>query len=104
MKWAKNTGESVEKLVAKWYSKTANAKSRAIGKPCMALMKLSTKNGEDVLADACEYANLHGLTTPSDIAIITARNDADGLDELPSVNVAHQNIRGADYFGGHHEA
>ncbi len=105
LKWAKNTGEAVEKLVAKWYSKTANAKSRAIGKRCMALMKLSTKNGEDVLADACEYANLHGLTTPSDIAlIINVRNDADGFDALPSRKVAHKNIRGAGYFGGHHEA
>lgn len=104
LEWARNTGEAVEKLVSNWYSKTANSKSRVIGKRCKALMKLSTKNGKEVLSEACEYGNLHGLTTPNDIAlIINARNDIDSFDDLPSINMAHQNIRGADYFGGHHE-
>jgi hypothetical protein len=88
-----------------WYGKTANSKSRVIGKRCHALMQICNKNGASVLAEACEYAELHGMSSPSDISlIISANKHEDGFDNLPAFNIAHQNVRGAEYFGGHHEA
>jgi len=103
--WARKTGSAVEKLVLGWYGKTANSKSRVIGKRCHALMQICNKNGASVLAEACEYAELHGMSSPSDISlIISANKHEDGFDNLPVFNIAHQNVRGAEYFGGHHEA
>lgn len=105
LSWARKSGNSVEKIVSGWYEKTANPKSRAIGKRCQALRKLSDKHGIDVLNDACEYANLHGMSTPADISlIISAYNHSEGFDSLPMFNLAHQNVRGAEYYGGRHEA
>jgi hypothetical protein len=58
-----------------------------------------------VLNDACEYADLHGMSTPSDISlIISAQYHEEGFESLPKFNPAHQNVRGAEYFGGRHEA
>lgn len=103
--WARKTGTAVESIVAGWYDKTANPASRAIGKRCHVLMQLCDKNGASVLAEACEYAELHGMSTPSDIGlIISAHKHEDGFDNLPVYNIAHQNVRGAEYYGGHHEA
>jgi transposase len=103
--WASTVGSAVKEMVASWYTNISNPQSRAIGKRCLALKKLHEKFGKDVLVEACEYASLHGMTSPSDInLIISAKNHEDGFKNLPSFKIAHQNVRGAQYFGGHHEA
>jgi transposase len=103
--WAKNVGLSVETIVAGWYDKLGNSTSRVLGKRCTALKKLSDKHGMQVLNDACEYADLHGMSAPSDISlIISAQYHEEGFESLPKFNPAHQNVRGAEYFGGRHEA
>jgi transposase len=105
LSWARETGEAVVKIVTGWYAKTANPKSRAIGKRCTALKKFCDKHGAKVLCEACQYADLHGMSSPSDISlIISAHNHKEGFESLPVFNPAHQNVRGAEYFGGRHEA
>lgn len=106
LEWARKTGIAVEKITEGWYAKTTNPKSRVMAKRCHALMKLKDKHGENVLSQACEYADSHGMSTPADISmIISAQQHQNGFDNLPMNNSAHQNVRGSDYYGGqHHEA
>lgn len=103
--WASDIGNSVREMVATWYVKIPNPQSRAVGKRCVVLKKLYNKFGADVLIEACKYASLHGMSSPSDISlIISAKNHEEGFNNLPIANVVHQNVRGAAYYGGHHEA
>jgi transposase len=103
--WAREVGSSVKEMVALWYAKIPNPQSRAVGKRCLALKKLYNKFGADVLVDACEYASIHGMSSPSDInLIISAKNHEEGFANLPAFSIAHQNVRGAQYYGGRHEA
>ncbi len=105
LSWARNTGKSVQKVVEAWYDKVGNPTSRVVGKRCTALKKLYDIHGGNVLNEACEYAALHGMSSPSDISLIlSAHNHDKGFDSLPKFNLAHQNVRGADYYGGRHEA
>ena len=105
LSWASTVGSPVRGIVDMWYEKTANPASRAIGKRCKALKKLHQTHGASILSDACAYASRHGMHSPSDIRlIISAQTHNEGFDSLPTFNIAHTNVRGAQYFGGYHEA
>lgn len=103
--WATESGTHISQLVELWYSKVHNPRSRAIGKRCRALMKLSGKNGADVLDGACEYALQHNMLSVSDVELVVRAQDKQGgIDNLPAYIAAHENVRGSGYYGGSHEA
>lgn len=103
--WAVESGSHVSQLVELWYSKVNNPRSRAIGKRCRALMKLSNKKGCDVLNDACEYALQHDMLSVSDVELVVrAQDEQKGIENLPAFIAAHENVRGSEYYGGSHEA
>ncbi|WP_024605865.1 MULTISPECIES: IS21 family transposase [unclassified Pseudoalteromonas] len=103
--WAVESGSHVSQLVELWYSKVNNPRSRAIGKRCRALMKLSDKKGSNVLNDACEYALQHDMLSVSDVELVVrAQVEQEGIKNLPAYIAAHENVRGSAYYGGSHEA
>ena len=103
--WANDMGGAIEALVVKWYNLSASPSPRAIGKRCQALKTLIDKHGTDTVKQACEYALMHGMSTPDDIRlVISAKEDESGFENLPVFNGTHQNIRGKSYYGGCHEA
>ena len=103
--WAKVVGESIHALVTDWYGNTVNPSSRAIGTRCLKLKSFVKKHGEDIVDKACQYALCHNMKTPEYVAmIISAQAHEDGFENLPVFNPAHQNVRGREYYGGHHEA
>lgn len=103
--WAMESGSHISELVELWYSKVRNPRSRAIGKRCRALMKISTKNGNRVLDDACGYALQQGMTSVSDVELVVrAQGEQDGVENLPAYIALHENVRGREYYGDYHEA
>ncbi|MDY6976673.1 MAG: IS21 family transposase [Pseudomonadota bacterium] len=103
--WAVESGSHIGQLVELWYSKVNNPRSRAIGKRCRALMKLSNKKGRNVLDDACEYALQHDMVSVSDVELVVrAQDEQDGIENLPAFIAAHENVRGSEYYGGSDEA
>jgi transposase len=103
--WAKSAGRDIDALVKYWYSDTINPSSRAIGKRCLKLKSLVEKYGAEVVNKACEYATAHDMQTPDGLSlIISAQAHENGFENLPTFNLAHQNVRGKEYYGGRHEA
>ena len=103
--WAIESGLHIGKLVELWYSKVRNPRSRAVGKRCRALMKLSAKKGVHLLDEACQYALQHGMVTVSDVELVVrAQGEQQGIENLPAYIAAHENVRGSDYYGGSYEA
>ncbi len=98
MAWAHEIGRDVEEIIEKHYSFTSNAKSRAIGKRCIALQKLCDKCGKEIFSQACHYAIEHEWYEVSEIELVI-RARAWESDNEPNV-IDHNNIHGKDYFEG----
>jgi hypothetical protein len=96
MAWAHDISPDVEKIIEKHYSFTSNAKSRVVGKHCMALQKLCDACGEEVFGKACCYANERNWHQLDDIELVI-RAKAYKHDAKPNL-LAHHNIRGKGYF------
>lgn len=102
MAWAKNISPDVEAVIEKHYQQTSNARSRKIGKDCLALQKLCNQCGEKTFSKACRYALAKGWFKHTDIELVV-RAKAWRSSMQPGLLV-HENIRGKAYFeGGYHE-
>lgn len=103
LEWARSIGCSTTEIIAQQYSGHKNPASRIAGKYCQRLQSLCSKYGEDVFEDACSYAYTHNMVSPNDLEVILKARPFDseaGMAEFHPA-IAHDNIRGSEYFGGH---
>lgn len=99
--WARRVGVDAERIVIKQYEQyeqCKNSKSRSAGKCCGELQKLCNDYGAEAFCDACEYGLMHDMATPTDIKLILKAKAYETL--APTALIAHENVRGKDYFGG----
>jgi hypothetical protein len=102
IRWAHEISDDVEAIIEKQYALTSNVKSRAVGKRCLTLQKLCDKCGEDIFSKACHYALERDWCEPKDIELIIRAKAWE--EKNKPVAIAHQNIRGREYYvGGQHE-
>lgn len=100
LSWAQNISEDVARFVEKQYELSKNPHSRVVGKRCSSLQQLCDSCGEEVFSAACHYALSHNIYTPTDLALVIR---AKPFATMPEANhIVHTNIRGKNYFEGHH--
>jgi transposase len=102
LKWAQRIGRNVEAYIEVQYQRTTNSKSIAIGKQCQALMNLCANKGTDAVNKACNYALINDMP-PSEMGLVFSALDDLDVPQVKTTHLIHQNIRGKDSFGGHHD-
>ncbi len=102
LSWANSIGQSTVKYVQWLYTRVENPNSRAVGKQCQHLVKVSRKTDNALFDFSCRYALEHEHP-PSEISLVISSIDSLEDDSM-TLNVGEQRyLRGSEYYGGRHD-